>query len=302
LHIAAVFASAVAVAAWHPASASAQARRLSGDASDSVPRALAEAVMDPLGTLRVFGGGRARLVVGSLPSGLAQRLWVPPGSVILGGVESSGINVAVIHSSLTEDSLRSGYRREQLTLGWTAPQAPQQTAIMGFVPATSVSTGDDAAGAMFCSGGTMLIIAVTKADFSTQEIRAVALNAGDARCRSSATAARPTPSPFRAQYQTLVNPPGSGNGFTSPGCQPWNSTGGGGSTRLHTTMTVDDVFAYYGKQLADSGWTATTNETVARTWTRRDSTGALVQMTLTARTQPSAPGCIEVGMEVRSRR
>src|SRR5262249_22805152 len=111
--IAGVSAAAAALAIWHPAIAGAQPRRLAtGGASDSVPRALAEAVMDPLGYMRMFGGGRVRLVVGTLPSALMQRLWVPPGSTILGGIESSGFNTAIIRSPLTEDSLKNGYRRQ----------------------------------------------------------------------------------------------------------------------------------------------------------------------------------------------
>jgi hypothetical protein len=219
--------------------------------------------------------------------------------VILGGIESSGLSVAIIRSPLPEDSLKNGYRHQQLTLGWTAPQARPQTPMMGFVPAASASVVDD--GSTFCSGGSTLSIAVTTVDFSTREIRAMALNIQDLRCQSS-IAPRPTPPPFRSQYQTLVNPPGSGNGFFTADCQPWNTTGGGGTTRLHTTMTLDDVFAHYGKQLTDSGWTAITNETVARSWTRRDSTGALVQLTLTARTQANTTGCFEIQMDVRSRR
>ncbi len=256
--------------------------------------------MDPIGYTQMIAGSRPRLVVGALPSALAQRLWVPPGSTILGGLESSGFNVAVIRSLLPEDSLKRGYRREQLSLGWAPPTAAAQRAIMGFVPAASAPAGDDEPGVL-CSGGTTLAISVKTVDFSTQEIRAVAMNIPDARCQSPA-APRQAQSTFRAQYPTLENPPGSGNGFMPNGCPGWNSTGGGGTTRLRTRMAVDDVFAHYGKQLADSGWTPANNETVARSWTRRDSTGALVQLTLTARTQATSPECVEVQMEVRSRR
>jgi len=279
----------------------AQVRRLTDVTADSVPRSLVEAVIDPIGTMRMMGGGsRPRLLVATLPSGLAQRLWIPPGSTILGGIESSAFGLAIIHSPMSEDSLNAAYAREEPRMGWTLPVVRTATPMMGFVQApTTVSVGDGVMlGGMFCSGGTTLTISVTPLDPLTREIRATAMSVSDQRCQ---TAPAPRPLPFnRPQYPTLVNQPGSGNGYVA--CSSWNSTGGGGSTRLQTNMNADDVLRHYGKQLVDSGWTAGSLETVARSWSHRDSTGTLTELTLTARLTPAAPGCIEVQMEVRSRR
>ena len=291
---------AALTAVVRPAQASAQVRRLT-DVPDSVPRALVEAVIDPVGAMRIVSGGaHPRLLVGTLPSGLAQRLWIPPGSTILGGIESSAYGLAIIHSPMSEDSLNAGYRREQPRMGWTLPRERTQVAVMGFVPApTTVSLGGDVVGGLFCSGGTTLTISVTPVDPLTREIRATAMDLADQRCQPPAA---PRPVPFgRPQYPTLVNPPGSGNGF-SPGCSYWNQTGGGGTTRLQTTMNADDLLMHYGKQLVDSGWAPGTNQTVSHSWTRRDSTGTLTELTLTARLQPASPACVEIQMEVRSRR
>jgi hypothetical protein len=296
-HIAGLFALAAASLA-RPAEMKAQVRRLS-DGPDSVPRALVEALIDPLGMTRMIAGGRPRLVVGAVPSGLAQRFWIPPGATVLGGMESSGLGVVVIHSTLPRDSLIAGYRREQPRLGWTAPQDPQPRAMMGFVPAAAATTLNDQNGTVFCSGGTTLSIGVAPVDPGTWEINATAIAIGtNDRCQPVTSRVAPA---WRAQYPTLTNPPSSGNGF-GQGCAYWNSSGGGGSTRLQTTMTLDDVLAHYGKQLADSGWTPTGTQTTTRGWSRRDSTGAVTEIVLTAQAQTTGPSCVDVRMEVRSRR
>jgi hypothetical protein len=275
----------------------AQTRRLT-DASDSVPRALAEAVLDPLGTMRMFAGGQLRLVVGTLPAGLARRLWLPPGSTVLGGLESSGLGLAIIHAPMSGDSLAAAFLREQPKLGWTLPPPRRPTAMMGFVAAPESPSGGDAAGTTFCSGGTTLTIGVKPVDPLTWEIRAMAMDVSSDRCRP--TTVRVTQPPNQ-QYPSLLNPPGSGNGFGVP-CGNFSSNGSGGQTRLQTMMTADEVFAHYGKQLADSGWTPTPTQLTARSWTRRDSTGALVEITLRVRSEPASTGCLEVQMDVRSRR
>lgn len=293
----------VLAASAAPGDAGAQVRRLT-DVPDSVPRALVEAVIDPIGSMRMIGGGaRPRLIVGTLPSGLAQRIWIPPGSTILGGIESSAFGLAIIHSPMSEDSLNAGFAREQPRMGWTLPHEHAPVGgTMGFIAAaTTVSVGGSLVPAgLFCSGGTTLSISVTPLDPLTREIRATAMDGLDRRCQPAPAAPRVIPFP-RPQYPTLVNPQGSGNGFANT-CSNWNSAGGGGTTRLQTRMNADDVLLHYGNQLADSGWAPGENQTVARSWTRRDSTGALIELTLTARLHPSSPGCIEVQMEVRSRR
>jgi len=312
LQIALVAAAAATTISLRPTVSSAQERRLT-DVPDSVPRALVEAVIDPTGTMRMMGGGaRPRLLVGTLPSGLVRRLWIPPGATILGGVESSAYGMAVIHSTMSEDSLNAGYSREQPRLGWTLPRERPPMAMMGFVSASIVGAVADAPSGMFCSGGTTLTVSVSPLDPLTREIRVTAMNLSDPRCQTSAAVVtRVVPMGInRPQYPTLVNPPGSGNGYAGPACTFWNSTGGGGSTRLQTSMSADDLFLHYGKQLVDSGWTPGTNQTVSRSWTRRDSTGTLTELTLTARLQPASPGsspgfspgCVDIQMEVRSRR
>jgi hypothetical protein len=293
---------AASATAASPGTLHAQVRRLTDVSADSVPKALVEAVIDPIGTMRMMAGGaRPRLLVGTLPSGLAQRLWIPPGSTVLGGIESSGFGIAIIHSAMSEDSLNAGYAREEPRLGWTLPPARTVAGpAMGFVQApTTLAVGSGVVeGGLFCSGGTTLSISVSPIDPLMREIRATAMNLGDARCQPAA--ASRVIMPNRPNYPTLVNPPGSGPGYAN--CSSWNSMGGGGTTRLQTGMSADEVLQHYAKQLTDSGWTPGPDQTVSRSWSHRDSTGTLTQVTLTARLAPASPGCVEVQMEVRSRR
>jgi hypothetical protein len=283
---------AVGSLALGPVATAAQVRRLS-DSSDSVPRALADALLDPIGMMRVVSGGRPRLVVGALPTGLAQRLWVPVGASVLGGIESSGLGVAVIHSTMTQDSLLAGYRREQVRLGWSPPNNAGN-ATFGFVPApTSGLPTDRMDGVVFCSTGTTLTIIVAAAEPGMSEIRATAVNNGADVCRP----APPRPV-IAADYPTLVNPPGTGAGF-APGCPSWNYASGGGTTRLQSSVPLDSILAFYGRQLTAVGWTATAGETATRSWIHRDSAQRSTELTLMAR---SENGCVEVRMDVRGRR
>ena len=270
-----------------------------GDGSDAVPRALAEALLESQAEmLSMFGlGGRSRIVVGSLPAGLAGRLWIPPGATILGGSESSGGSVAVLRSSLPPDSLTRMYRREQLARGWTRPPAAQSPPTQGFAPAPAIG-GDDEDNTVFCSGSTSLTIAIEPVG-NLRQITARASGLGPMACR----APRPeSMSRFeRPTYPTLVNPPGTGSGFRQS-CGEWNSTGRGGATRLETSMTLVDILSHYARQLADSGWTPVGEpRVVTRSWTRRDSTGTFSELTLTARTPASMQNCVEVEMGVNSR-
>jgi hypothetical protein len=299
---AAAFLSATATA---PDRLGAQVRRLTDVTADSVPKALVEAVIDPIGAMRMMGGGaRPRLLVGTLPSGLAQRLWIPPGSTVLGGIESSGFGLAIIHSPMSEDSLNAGYAREEPRMGWTLPPARTTAApVMGFVqPPTTLAVGTGVVeGGVFCSGGTTLSISVAPVDPLMREIRATAMNLSDARCQPSpAVGPSRTILSSRPQYPTLVNPPGTGTGYAP--CLNWNSMGGGGQTRLQTAMTADDVLQHYGKQLTDSGWTPGPDQSISRSWSHRDTSGTTTELTLTTRLAPASPGCVEVQMEVRSRR
>lgn len=80
LHTACALAFISAVVA---APAGAQQRRLA-TASDSVPRALAEALANPASALGIPAADDG-ITVGALPPALAKHVYLPPGAQILGG-------------------------------------------------------------------------------------------------------------------------------------------------------------------------------------------------------------------------
>lgn len=236
-------------------------------------------------------------MVGALPSGLVQRLWIPPGAVVLGGWQSSGSGLAILRSKLSKDSLQAAYRREQPRLGWTARPRTQVTPMGGFAPAPN-SRLDPDAGLIFCAGGTTLTVDIGPAE-GFQEIRALAFAVGEYLCSQRR---EPEVARFqRPEYPTLNNPPGSGDGW-GRSCASWNSGGGGGGTRLTTTARLDEIMAHYGKQLTDSGWTLANGQSLSYAWTRRDTSGNFVELTLTARSRASNPDCVEVDMRINGRR
>lgn len=76
----------------------------------------------------------------------------------------------------------------------------------------------------------------------------------------------------------------------------------GTSTLLRTPMTPDALLEHYGKQMLDSGWTSTAERgVVGRTWTRPDSAGTPIEVTLTVTTGRET-GCRDVNMQVRTLR
>jgi hypothetical protein len=118
---------------------------------------------------------------------------------------------------------------------------------------------------------------------------------------------QPNQPPVRSNMPTLYNPIGAGDprmnaectmsmGFSSSGTGAW----------LRTPMTADALLDHYAKQLADSGWAAGASQeknTIAgRTWTRSDSSGAPMEVTITVTSSAREPGCRELNMQVRTYR
>jgi hypothetical protein len=63
-------------------------------------------------------------------------------------------------------------------------------------------------------------------------------------------------------------------------------------------MTPDELFAHYGRQLADSGWRPGGGATVSRTWTKIDSTGTALELELMIKTFAEVPRCRRLSTSV----
>jgi hypothetical protein len=121
------------------------------------------------------------------------------------------------------------------------------------------------------------------------------------------TTCNPPPRPEmpanRPMFPTLYDPPITGEATTAPNaCFPNYNGSSGTQNYLRTTLSPDLVLEHYARQLQDSGWTATgpALATVGRTFMRRDSTGAPIDLTLTVAASPKGPGCRDVSMQVRN--
>ena len=107
----------------------------------------------------------------------------------------------------------------------------------------------------------------------------------------------------RPMFPTLYDPPITGEATTAPNaCFPNYNGSSGTQNYLRTTLSPDLVLEHYARQLQDSGWTATAPAlaTVGRTFTRRGSTGAPIDLTLTVAASPKGPACRDVSMQVRN--
>jgi hypothetical protein len=78
---------------------------------------------------------------------------------------------------------------------------------------------------------------------------------------------------------------------------------GGTQTKLRTPLSPEALIDHYGKQLADSGWKPMQagGNVMGRSWTKPDSTGAPMELTLLVTTLADAT-CRDVNIEVRSTR
>jgi hypothetical protein len=65
-------------------------------------------------------------------------------------------------------------------------------------------------------------------------------------------------------------------------------------------MTPEALLDHYGRQIIDSGWTAAPGQILGRTWTKKDSTGTPIEMTLTVIPMGKDPSCQRLELQVRT--
>ncbi|MGH9887628.1 MAG: hypothetical protein ACREBE_19010, partial [bacterium] len=108
----------------------------------------------------------------------------------------------------------------------------------------------------------------------------------------------------RPMYPTLFNPANATESRGQVGDCSMSMGGGGTSANLRTQMDPAALLEHYGKQLLDSGWTASTSggTIVGRTWTRADSAGNPLELSLTVATSPREPACRDLNLQVRTMR
>lgn len=291
--VAAALASTIAIPLFVATAASQEPRRLSEP--DSIPLALASALVSAGGF-----AGEPQILVGSVPEWVTPKLFVPPGGRILGSAFLGTTLVAVVTLESASDSILADVRRGLLQRGWTVPPPTPVYSGGGFRPATTAINGNPYARDILCDDQQMLTATATRRrGIATDITLRIISTAGFSVCRPS----QPYVPAVRSPMPTLYNPAGVNDARMNNECASANSVSTTGtSTLLRTPMTPDALLEHYGKQMLDSGWTSSAERgVVGRTWTRPDSAGTPIEVTLTVTTGRET-GCRDVNMQVRTLR
>jgi hypothetical protein len=105
----------------------------------------------------------------------------------------------------------------------------------------------------------------------------------------------------RSPYPTLFNPSNATDARMMGDCTSNMMNFGVTGTVLRTVMTPDALLDHYARQIQDSGWTSLSDgrSIVSRTWTRPDSAGGSVELSLTVSTTTREATCREINLQVR---
>jgi len=274
--------------------ASAQASA-SSRGTDSLPRDLVVAL------LRTSYGGGARdaeFFVGKVPPVLEPYLYIPKDARVLGGYTSSfGTTVAFTVRGMKYEDVAGEYYREQLKLGWTPPPSANDLRGWGFQPAPTASP---AGGLEFCHIGQSLQI-MPSVDMGVMTLIAQVQNFGG-RCSMTNRSVVGGRTPAPTALPLLFNPAAT-NMNTQACIQYQVPTTGISSTseRIEASDSPTRLLDYFGKQLADSGWTVSGTNVVRRQWTRPDTASMVreVTVTMTPYAGPTGASCADVTMSVR---
>jgi hypothetical protein len=259
----------------------------------SVPTDLATA----LASTGFFGNnGDPQILVGSLPEWVAARVQLPPGSRVLGSAFIGSTVLGVVTVPTSSDTLMKQFERELEQRGWTPPPTmPSRGG--GFRPSLSAAIAR-AQRFTRCRENQVITgwISRQQAASTTVMLRMSDTGGNPSLCN-------PMQPQFqsdmeRPAYPTLIDPSGASD---ASGCYRRYSGGTSGTgTRLKTTMSAEALLEHYGRQLQDSGWTpASTPGKIGRTWTRPDSAGALVHVSITVSSLATDSTCRDLMLEIQ---
>jgi hypothetical protein len=271
----------------------------------AVPRELVEALLSNPAARSPM------IVVGEIPAPMVGKIYIPAGARVLGGTVSGSGAMTALAVPGRPDAVEAEFARELVKLGWTPFAQPSGNSSMtwGFADAPGQSMRSISAVGpagytpplMYCGSNSTLTMSIDPS--GPAESRVKLTTTGSSVCatmeaqRVEMIRMRAGEPVARMRPPVLTNPAGS----RDMGSCPNLDRSGGGSARLNTPMTADELFAHYTRQLADSGWTPSPGTTVGREWTRSDSTGKHT-VSLRVRSAPDAPNCRELEMEMRSAR
>lgn len=266
----------------------------------TVPIELATALV---GSGGVSGPDVPRILVGSAPEWVMPRIVVPSGGRVLGAAFQGTTVLTIVNIPLASDSVMPELRRSLLDRGWKAvPVAQRMISPGGFMPAPPVMSEAAAARVTLCDGKQVLNASLVRRDAKSADVAyRISTVAAMGPCNPPQMPSLGT----RLPWPALTNPPGSVDARMTGDCSATLLPGSSGiGTTIRTAMSPDSVFEFYARQLADSGWMAESGRAVpvGRIFTRVDSSGSPVELTLTVTSTLRAESCRDVYMQTRTLR
>jgi len=268
---------------------------------DSIPVELATALVASGGF-----GGEPIILVGALPEWFTSRVVVPAEGRVLGAASLGSTVVGIYNVRSAPDVAIAELKTSLLAHGWKNPPPPFQYPGGGFRPATMLSqfnpTGPSTRATLCRDDAYLIASAAAARGGATNVTLRLAASGGPMSYTTCNPPARPEMPAGRPLYPTLYDPPISGDQAGPNACLPNYNGMASTSNYLRSTLSPEQVLEHYARQLQDSGWApaAPALSSVGRTFTRRDSTGAPIDLTLTVAASPKGPSCRDVSMQVRT--
>ncbi len=264
--------------------------------SDSIPLDLATALISAGGL-----GGEPQILVGSLPGWVGNRLYIPPTARILGAAFIGQTAVGVITLADAPDAAIAQLKRELPSRGWQAPP-PQPSYGGGFRSPAATPLNGSPTSLLLCGNQQILTASAARRQgaITVVTIRVTATAGPYSQCNPP----QPSMGMTRSAMPTLFNPAGTSEYQALAECGSTLGGSSGTNTNLRTPMSAEAILGDYGKQLVDSGWKAAGDRStiLGRSWTRTDSTGSPVELSLTVTASPRDSTCRDVSMQVRTMR
>src|SRR5262245_56570134 len=284
--VAPILALALAAGAQEP-------RRLAQ--ADSIPVDLVTALVASGGL-----GGDPQILVGAMPGWAESRIVVPSNMRVLGSAFIGTTVVAVLRSSDSPEAAVAAFKNELPKRGWKTP--PPAPSFGGFRAASMRAVPDGPSTYLTLCGDRQLL------NLSAMRRRGVNTDV-TIRLTSVANYSPCTPQQLpagysRPLYPTLFNPANAIDARVGPDDCGRSIGNGSGSTTitLRTQMDPAALLEHYAKQIQDSGWTAPPKggAFAGRTWTRPDSAGNPIELSLTVASSPRDGSCYDLNLQVRT--
>ncbi len=289
---------AVALAALLPSVLAAQ--HAGPTSSETVPRALLVAAMQSGATAFMSNGAGPDVSVGSIPAGFAADLYLPTGARVIGAVYDAANMYAFVHVSGEPDALRAQMDSALLARGWRHPPPPDYPGGgFRFYPMPPHSPPGSQP---YCRGLLMLTMSVNgSAEAPANLVLRETTEARASTCRPPGKISHLSPPSRTATLPRLFNPPSAGYAGYPRACM--NTYGSGSSTALGAAVAPDSALDFYGRQLADSGWTPASSPTVfGRSWTKPDSAGNPAEVSIVVVRRAIGAPCLDIQMQERVQR